>query len=105
MSRIAAHVVDKDGKDHIIVLSTIEGIDYTPGKPAVEAKPAVEGKEADPGRPANGADPGKSPTPAVEAREAVEAENAVPPSTVIKYGGGSAELNLTPRQVLELVNG
>jgi hypothetical protein len=105
MAKIAVQVSDTDGKDHIIVLSTITGVDFKPGEPAVVAKPAVEAVEADPGEPADGANPGRPPKPAVEAQDAVEAKNEVPPEATINYGGGSAKVNLTAKQVLELING
>jgi hypothetical protein len=104
MSRTAVLVRDSDGKDHIIVTSSITGVDFDPGKPAVPEQPAVEAKEANPGRPANGADPGEPPTAAVEAKEAVPADPGVPPTATINYGGGSAKVHATAAQVLEILN-
>lgn len=104
MPKTAFTVKDSDGKQHVIVTSTITGVEYDSGKPGVPAQPAVEAVEAKPGRPANGADPGEPPTPAVEAKEETKAEPEVPPTATITYGGGSAKVNMRITDLLDLIN-
>jgi hypothetical protein len=104
MAKVAVLVKDTDGKPHVIVVSSITGVEYDPGKPAVKAEPAVEAVEGDPGVPASGANPGKPPTPAVEAKDEVKAEPEVPPTCTITYGGGSAKVAMKAVDLLDMLN-
>jgi hypothetical protein len=104
MAKAAVLVKDTDGKQHIIVVSSITGVEFDPGKPAVKAEPAVEAVEADPGVPADGANPGRPPKPAVEAKEEVKAEPEVPPTCTIAYGGGTAKVNMKAADLVDLLN-
>jgi hypothetical protein len=84
------------------ITSTITGVEYDPGKPAVPAVPAVE---ANPGRPSSGhGDPGEPPTEAVSAKEATPGEPAVPPTCTISYGGGSAVVQMQASHLVDTLN-
>jgi hypothetical protein len=104
MAKVAVLLRDVEGKSHIVVVSSITGVEYDPGKPAVKAEPAVEAVEGDPGEPASGANPGRPPKPAVEAKDEVKAEPGEPATCTIAYGGGSAKVAMKAGDLVDLLN-
>jgi hypothetical protein len=105
MAKTALLLNDVDGKPHVVIVSTITGVEYDPGKPAVPPTPAVEAVEGNPGRASTGpGDPGVPPVEAVEAKEATKGEPGVPPTCTIAYGGGSAKVQATATHIVDQIN-
>jgi hypothetical protein len=102
----AIMVTDVEGKQHIVVVSSITGVDLEKGEPGQPAQPAKEAVAASPGRPSSGPDdPGEPP---VVAQAAVEVKPAVPgkPDMVIihRSAGDDVKVHMKHSEFMNMIN-
>ena len=81
-------VSDEAGKQHVVMVSKIKGIEHVPGTAGEAAVEGPRGGSRRPRRTGNGDEPGRPPVPGHPKLEAKSAILAVPDSCIIKTEDG-----------------
>jgi hypothetical protein len=100
----AIHVIDKEGKEHVIMTSRIKGVEAVPAVPEEPPVQAADAVEDDPGEEATATSPGRPPVKGHPKTEAKAGKRGVPAGAIIHGEDGDVEVGLNTANVLSLIN-